>query len=260
MRRIFFLVLLILGCTGTAWLSEFKDTKKATGQVNADSNGIPDSIDVLFSGGIKGHFIEIHDPGYIVIKLDSGDIIDTTYSGISFDTLFDWEQTGVKREMRVKYTNASGVIVTDLRTGIKFKLNGVITPHPIDLAMEECFDAPYASSTLGIIGCQFLELEAWEAELNRAYNDLINSKYTIESNGKQEFQPEFAKLRDTQIKESRLAWIKFRDTHNRLLKTEYSVRQGSKWNIYVMDHMIKLTKEQANRMKSIQSYYTGICQ
>ncbi|NDW15471.1 DUF1311 domain-containing protein [Alteromonas genovensis] len=201
------------------------------------ANEFPSSIDYFTSKGIKGKFIEIHDPGYIVIKLDTGDVIDTTYSDIDFDKLYEWEKndqrTNSSREMSVIYNNTDGILVEDLKTGIKFKLNGVLTTHPIDLAADECEGT--FSDTVGIKQCRQLVLEAWDAELNRAYKNLGGSK-------------------NTKLKSSQLAWIKFRDAQLEYLRSEYGSRSGTIWGIVYMGHVINLTKEQAKRLKLIKEW------
>jgi uncharacterized protein YecT (DUF1311 family) len=201
------------------------------------ANEFPSSIDAFTSRGIKGKFIKIYDPGYIVIRLDSGDVIDTSYSGVDFETLYEWEKndrvTRSSREMSVVYSNADGVMVKDLKTGIKFKLNGTLKTHPIDVAADAC-ESKF-SSTVGMKSCKQLELEAWDAELNRAYRDLDGSK-------------------NTKLKETQLAWIRFRDAQIEYLRAEYGDRSGTIWGIVYMSHLVSLTKDQAQRLKSIKQW------
>ena len=52
---------------------------------------LPKSIDFFTQKGIPGKFLKCYDPGYVVIKLDSGGMIDTKYSGIDFETIYMWE-------------------------------------------------------------------------------------------------------------------------------------------------------------------------
>jgi len=205
------------------------------GLVYADD--FPTSIEqIIPKEGFQGKFINTHDPGYIRIELASGEIIDTTYSGIDSDTLNQWkkenEKQGTSREMNILYNNAEGVTVKDLKTGITFKLNGVINPHPIDLAVA-LYEKEY-SSTIEIKECKQFELKAWDAELNRAYKALGGSK-------------------DANLKKSQLAWIKFRDAEIEYLHSAYQKLEGSFWGIALMNHQVNLTKEQVNRMKSINT-------
>ena len=198
---------------------------------------LPDSLDDFTSSGLKGRFMGIHDPGYIRIKLETGAVIDTTYSGIDFDTLYEWEQNanklGVYRVMTIRYSNAEGVMAEDLQSRRRFSLNGVIETHPISIAVDEC--ERNNSTTMGIQHCKRLELEAWDAELNRAYKNLGGRSNE--------------KLRAVQ-----LAWIKYRDAQIEYLRAAYGKREGTIWRLVYMDHVVDITRKQAEQLNSINGW------
>jgi hypothetical protein len=110
---------------------------------------------------------------------------------IEWDTLYEWEKqnkiAGNARPLSIFYSKTDGVKVRDLNTGKTFRLTGVMNPHPIDIIGDEC-ERTYGS-TIGIKQCMGFELEAWDAELNRAYKALGGNK-------------------NTKLKESQLAWMK----------------------------------------------------
>lgn len=196
---------------------------------------IPDSIDAFFdNGGIAARFVNFHDPGFIRIKLENGELIDTTYSEIDFETLFDEEQkdegSAKRGDMMITYSIADGVMVKDINTGKIFSLNGVIEYHPIDWAMSQCKNR--SVSTMSHMSCKGLELDAWDAELNRAYKALGGSK-------------------NLKLKKAQLAWIKFRDAQNEYFRSVYSSRQGTIWGLVSMDHVISTTRNQAEQLQSV---------
>lgn len=199
------------------------------------SDSFAESIDHYSKKGVPAKFVEIYDPGYVVVELNSGEVIDTTYSGIDFDTLYEWEKTvektKVKRDVKVIYTRANGVEVVDLKTNTKFKLDGALKVHPIDIAGDECESRH--SSTIGIKNCKKIVLEAWDHELNRAYKALGGSD-------------------NSELKAAQLAWIEFRDRQIAYLKSEYGARNGTIWGIVYMSHVVSLTKEQAQRLQSVK--------
>lgn len=201
------------------------------------SQDFPETIDRFAQAGIPAKFIGIHDPGFVEIELNSGQRIDTTYSGVEWETLYEWEekveQLGEKRDVKITYSTSEGVSVVDSETDIVFQLNGVIEPHPIDLAGDEC-EAQFADTT-GSEACKKLVLEAWDAELNRAYSSLGGSA-------------------NEQLKAAQLAWIKFRDLQIEYLQAEYGNRKGTIWGLVYLSHVVAITKEQAMRLTSISEW------
>ena len=81
----------------------------------AHSEDAPDTIDHFTKNGVEAKFVRIHDPGYIILKLSSGEVIDLRYDGIEFETLFEWEsqqkKSGETRLFTLSYTNKEGVRV-----------------------------------------------------------------------------------------------------------------------------------------------------
>jgi len=198
---------------------------------------VPNSIDELTGKGIQAKYMGIHDPGYIVIKLNTGEIIDTTYSGIEFEILSEWEdkarELGVFRVMKVVYSNAEGVMVEDLQSRRRFNLNGVIKPHPIGIAASKCKEEH--ATTVGIKKCKLLELQAWDAELNRAYNNL---------GGKN----------NEKLKATQREWIKYRDAQIEYLSAEYGRRDGTIWGLIYMDHVVTITRNQTELLQAVKEW------
>jgi uncharacterized protein YecT (DUF1311 family) len=194
----------------------------------------PKSLNYFLKKGLPAKFAECYDPGYIVIELESGDVLNTKYSGIDFETIYAWENqvdnTGVKRDVRIIYTIEDGLMVKDLETNLTFKLLGSPNIHPIDIAGKEC--EVQNDSTMGIKACKNLILEAWESELERAYESL---------GGKNNIK----------LTKAHLAWIDFRDEEINYLQSQYGSRRGTIWGIIYMNYVVGITKHQAQLLQSI---------
>ncbi len=195
---------------------------------------LPDSIDAFADKNVEVLYVDSYDPAIVVLELPDGNTIETTYRGVELDTLIDWEaeqkKTGNPRTLHLSYSIREGVRVRDQDSGITFSLLGVIADHPIDRAERRCQDVH--SSTLGIKHCMSLALKAWDAELNRAYKALGGS-------------------RNEKLKQAQRAWIKFRDAQFDYLREEYGNRDGTIWGIRFTEHVVNLTKTQANLLKSV---------
>lgn len=82
--------------------------------------------------------------------------------------------------------------------------------HPIDLHVNKCMEKD--PSTHGTIACVNEGAEKWDAELNRAYGELMK---LLDRDGK-------AKLRSAQRE-----WITFRDRHYDFIDAFYSKLSGT---------------------------------
>ena len=196
---------------------------------------LPKSIDFFTQKGIPGKFLKGYDPGYVVIKLDSGGMIDTKYSGIDFETIYMWEKdvekTGTPRDVMITYSLNRGVVAKDIETGMTFELDGTLVNHPIDVAQSEC-QIQY-SSTSGMKHCSQLVLKAWEVELQKAYEAL---------GGKE----------NPALTHSQEAWLEFRDKQLTYLKSQYSSRRGTIWGVVYMNHVVAMAKDRAKFLQSIK--------
>ena len=201
----------------------------------AYGNSIND-IDQFAAKGFEVKFLAIHDPSVIVLKSKKGDLIKTMYDPQYFEILADWEnkdeEKKVHRSLVISYTSDQGVMLKDPESHIAIPLNGVLSPHPIDMAAAACRNQ--AKTTIDYRDCKDITLKAWDNELNRAYQSLGGSKNS--------------KLRDSQR-----AWIKFRDRSIAFLNEAYSSRQGSIHHLYYMDDVIDLTRTQTLRLQKVAS-------
>lgn len=197
---------------------------------------IPKSIDYYSAKGIKVEFIELQDPLHIKLKLPNGQTMYIEHIDKDFEDLYalqtGQEKTGEKLIMLLKYTNQDGVQIYVPQLKRHFKIIGTMKEHPIDIAEEECIGE--FSSTSGMVECSNLALNAWDAELNRAYKSLGASK-------------------NTSLKKAQIAWLKYRDAQVAALREEFGTREGTIWRVILMGYIVDLTKTQANILKSMNS-------
>ena len=197
---------------------------------------MPKSLDYYSEKGIEVEFIELQDPLLIKLKLSDGKTMYVEHIDKDFEALYalqsEQEKIGKKLICLLKYTNKDGVQIYVPQSKRYFKILGSIENHPIDTALQECLGEFY--STSGMIRCEQLALDAWDAELNRAYKSLGGSK-------------------NTALKKTQVAWLKYRDAQIDALRDEYGVREGTIWGIILMGYIVDITKTQANLLKTMNS-------
>lgn len=209
--------------------------------VGYTQKSFPKSLDIFSMQPLKAKFIGIHDPGYITFELFTGDVIDTTYkddeNNLNFEILYEWEKNDKKnghyRGMNLTYNNKEGVIITDNETNTKFYLTGEISQHPINFASVECEDK--YSGYSGITSCRQLELQAWDAELNRVYKEYGGSS-------------------NLKLKLAQRAWIKYKEAQIEFLRETYLNRGGAIWPRVYLNHVISITRNQVKLLKLVKEW------
>ncbi|MBD3791037.1 MAG: DUF1311 domain-containing protein [Campylobacterales bacterium] len=196
---------------------------------------MPKSIDDYYAKGIKVELIELKDPEEIVLKLlDNHTTISGNYTGVGYKMLEAWRDNktrlGKKPILVLKYTNKHGTEVYDIQGKIHFKLIGNTVEHPITIAISDCKDTFYP--TFAMIDCMYLGLEAWNAELNRAYQALGGDN-------------------NSELKKAQLAWMKYRDAQAALIRKEYGNSDGTMWRLIVVDAIVHMTEQQAKLLHAI---------
>ena len=194
---------------------------------------VPHSIDEVIEYGFDGTFLGLNDPGYITIRLDNGNIIDTRYSDVEFNIHTEWDyahgdSTSKQRRVNISYRNAEGVILKDYATGEKFRLSGIIENHPIDVADDICGSS---GTTYIMKHCHRLAIEAGEAEMLRAYNDLGGEQIEM-------------------LLESQVAWEEYAAAYSRVLYALWSgPMAGSGWAIQYLSRKKNVVRERARQLK-----------
>lgn len=197
---------------------------------------MPKSLDYYSEKGIEVEFIELQDPLLVKLKLPDGKAMHIEHIDKDFEALHalqnKQEKTGKKLIYLLKYTNKEGPQIYVPQSKRYFKILGSIENHPIDIALQECFSEFY--STSGMIRCEQLALDAWDAELNRVYKALGGGK-------------------NTSLKKAQIAWVKYRDAQTEALRKEFGTREGTIWGVILMGYIVDITKTQANVLKTMNS-------
>lgn len=200
------------------------------------SGDMPDSIDA-FTAGEPVEFVRTYDPLCIVLKLSDGGVIDTGYDdagGKIHPVLQRWEdernETGQGRKLLLTYTNEHGVRVRDPENGTEFALTGVLQDHPIDRAERAASET--CATTRELVQLKRLALEAWEAELDRAYQLLGGDG-------------------NAPLKQAREAWAAFRDAQMKQIVTLYSERGGTISSQLVIQRETDLVRAYAKCLQDV---------
>jgi uncharacterized protein YecT (DUF1311 family) len=132
-------------------------------------------------------------------------------------------------------------MVLALLTLLAAGAHGPDTAMPIDEAMAACKATPEGGTTVGTIGCIATARKAWDAELNRAYQDL--RKVLTDEN-------------KALLKEAQLAWIAFRDADLKAIAGQRGQMDGTIWGILAASRELDLTRSRALELRSRHSEIT----
>jgi uncharacterized protein YecT (DUF1311 family) len=201
--------------------------------VSASGNSFMEDFFPLLEGSLI-NVMSPCDPGcYAEIKINE-DTISSPTSGIYWEELYKLEEDK-NNKITLMYSISEGPYVIHENSKKKFKLVGSMEKHPIDYALENCYSSPRGQSTIGINSCLIGAEMVWDAELNRVYSDLGGSN-------------------NIELKNTQLAWIKFRDAQFTWFNKAILHKQGSKWSYGVRERRVNLIRQQVERL---QSFYKG---
>jgi len=127
--------------------------------------------------------------------------------------------------LRFRPIAAAGLICLVLASGPVLRPQDAPKKHPIDQRLSECMEKD--PSTQGMLLCLDEAYRKWDAELNRAYQELI-SRLTPDER--------------TVLRESQRAWLKQRDEMFKLLDAIYGRKEGTMF----------LTMRAADRVEAVQ--------
>ena len=108
------------------------------------------------------------------------------------------------------------------------------TLHPIDLQWEACHTDTAHQTTYGMIECENRALEAWKAEMERAYHGLMDS-----------LDAEQKEL----LRQSQQAWEEFFRAETEFSTQFYLDKDGTMWQIYIVSRQRELFRERALALK-----------
>lgn len=106
------------------------------------------------------------------------------------------------------------------------------SPDPIDVQLDHCLQDTTGETTAGMRECVFLAYQAWDAELNKVYNELMG-----------QLSPESQKA----LRASQRAWLAFRDAQFKLNNRIYFEElQGTMYYVTAGSCNMDLVKRRVN--------------
>ncbi len=107
-------------------------------------------------------------------------------------------------------------------------------PHPIDATTLACLEEN--QTTLGMANCMGDAYSAWDAELNRVYQELLS-----------ELTPE----QHTSLRAAQVQWLAYRDQEFAWINALYDSLDGTMYTILRIDRRVQIVK---SRTQELQSY------
>ena len=104
--------------------------------------------------------------------------------------------------------------------------------HPIEAELAKCLDKN--GSTQGMVECEDQAAKKWDAELNRVYKELMAK-----------LKPESQKA----LKESQLAWIRFRDQERLYIQALYGGFDGTMYRPMAVDACKQVIRQRAEHLQ-----------
>ena len=171
-------------------------------------------------------FLAFHDPGYLVLKDSAGKTSELTFSyqGLTYQVVKTWPQG---KTIRVTYSPEKGTEVLDPGSGKRYPIHSA-RPR-IDELQSRCL--AQNGTTAGMSRCYSSAATAWDLELNRAYQRVMNSDF-----------PEETKRA---IRTAQRKWIEFRDASMAAIRTVGSEKDGSIRVLEAGSAAVTLTRDQA---------------
>jgi uncharacterized protein YecT (DUF1311 family) len=108
----------------------------------------------------------------------------------------------------------------------------------IDKELKQCLDSSQNGTTYGMIECSIRARDAWDKELNKYYNLLMQT---------------LSKDEKDKLKESQRLWLVFRDSENTFSSTMYKNMTGTMWDIAKVLSDLNIIK---HRALELQAYYS----
>lgn len=108
--------------------------------------------------------------------------------------------------------------------------------HPIDIELEKCLSINSNMTTAGMTRCADAAYDRWDKELNRVYKELTSK---LDEEGK------------NNLKQSQLAWIKYRDLEFKNIDMIYKNLQGTMYIPMRVNNRIGIVK---NRVIELSGY------
>jgi len=113
--------------------------------------------------------------------------------------------------------------------------------HPIDIAVNRLMEAD--ESTHGQIQALAKGYELWDAELNKAYQELMKAYGTNEQ------------LKAT-LKEAQFAWINYRDASFKHFEAVCESKQGSMYRVFLASDRMDFVRSRTHELTAMYDSFT----
>jgi len=113
--------------------------------------------------------------------------------------------------------------------------------HPIDIAVNQLMEAD--ESTHGQIQALAKGYELWDAELNKAYQELMKAYGTND------------KLKAT-LKEAQLAWINYRDASFKHFEAVCESKEGSMYRVFLASDRMEFVRSRTHELRVMYGSFT----
>jgi uncharacterized protein YecT (DUF1311 family) len=177
-------------------------------------------------------FQAFHDPGYLVLEDADGkqSELEFRYRDLPYAVLETW---AAGRKIRVVYTPEQGTVVVDADSGERYPLASA-RPR-IDALLERCLEQN--PTTAGMASCQGEVAQAWDLELNRAYQRVMAGGFSDETK--------------SAVRSAQRQWVAFRDASLAATRAVGGEKGGSIRALEAGSAAVALTR---NRTLTLQSY------
>jgi uncharacterized protein YecT (DUF1311 family) len=109
--------------------------------------------------------------------------------------------------------------------------------NEIDKQLQQCLDSSQNYTTYGMIECEVRARDAWDKDLNKYYNLLMQT---------------LSKDEQEKLKSSQRNWLAFSNSESKFSSTMYNNMQGTMWSIAKVQADLNIIK---HRALELQAYY-----
>lgn len=111
-----------------------------------------------------------------------------------------------------------------------------VSEYPIDIALGECLSIDENQSTQGMIECVRVAEDAWDAEMNSDYKELMGM---LDSAGQEN------------LRTAQRAWLKYRDAEIELCAAiYYGNLEGTMYHIMAADRVMSIVRARALELQA----------
>ena len=185
------------------------------------------------------------DPGWIAFM--DGSSVTIVYEKLTFDIAETWLPG---KTLTIGYNEKLGAVLYDSESNQYARILQGLTPHPIDIISDKCFDGSTRSN------CFNESYRRWNVELARVikvYLANLHARAKAEAINISAHPIENTKQQEKAILAAQVQWLKFRDAQIEAIG-QICLNGGTISGNLARKHMIDVVREQAQRYTTIESW------